>query len=126
MKITHKELRKIIIEALQLNEPGQLPPPPGEEALLQFGLEGLNHKYDIVGLKNDPDVLDIDPQIAQLFSTDNIENIEVAISILEILSPELLSRHKKDQYSEPNANLNIDADKINAELPPEIPGWDNI
>lgn len=127
MKLTRQKLRKIILfEIKQLSETYHVPQPPDEieSAFAQYDQPGLDHKYDIIGLKNDPDVLNVDPIMKQLFSTDNIEHANQAINFLEMLAPELLERHK--QESSTSSGGGFDTDDILASLPPDIPGWDDM
>ena len=126
MKSTPKVLHKIIIN--ETRQPTQIPQPPEEieNAFSQYGQAGLDHKYDIMGLKNDSDILGINPVFKQLFATANIEHVNKVIAFLEKSAPELLDRYKQRQSMKASSASKIDLDELFVNLPPEIPGWDDI
>ncbi len=62
----------------------------------------------------------------QLFATANIEHVNKVIAFLEKSAPELLDRYKQRQYMKASSASKIDLDELFVNLPPEIPGWDDI
>tara|TARA_R110001583_G_scaffold97285_2_gene242115 strand:- start:423 stop:788 length:366 start_codon:yes stop_codon:yes gene_type:complete len=119
MKLNITQLRQIISEVIENSVR-----PEGEEVLLQYGLDGLNYKYDILGLKNDPRMVKAYPQVIALFKTNSMKDIHQIISLLEILEPELLEKYNTQKNFDHKNSSNMNSNMGMPEIPPDIPGWD--